>query len=73
MTELFADIRPQLKQFAQFYIDRIFESQNMKYILSTLQKYCDLAQTEEEEAFLEFYFHYRIQELKNGANNNIVG
>ena len=43
MIELFSDIRPQIKEFAKFYIDRIFESQNMKYILSTLQKYCDLA------------------------------
>lgn len=73
MTELFTNIRPQVKQFAQFYIDRILESQSTKQTLSLLSHYCELAQDEDEEAFLDFYFHYRIQELSNGKDINFIG
>ena len=69
MTELFTEIPIELKQLIIKFIDYVFDNsppEEIPIIISNFANEC----TESEE-FIDFYFHLKMEQLKNESDTNI--
>lgn len=71
MIEIFTDIAPDIKYIVQQYINDIFNHNTDPMKIATLanvfrNKWSNL----NIRAFIDFYFKLKMEELRNGDNNN---
>lgn len=70
MEELFANIPDYIKILAEFWANLAFRQDDP---ISGLQMLCDFVQscpTEEERAYVDFYFNLRMEQLNNESDSN---
>lgn len=71
MIELFNNIPLEIKQLIIKFIDYVFDTvseQKIPIIISNFAKECTIP---EQAEFIDFYFHVKLEQLKNESDTNI--
>lgn len=70
MIELFSDLSLETKQMITSYIDTTFVSIEPIHIPKLINDFVNSMPTQESQGFADFYFKLKLEELRNGSNNN---
>lgn len=70
MTELFADLSQETKDMITSYIDITLATIEPIKIPQFIYDFARTMPTEEASDFVDFYFNLKLEELRNGDNNN---
>ena len=70
MTEIFEDVSSEMKQMISSFIDIALASVDPKKIPKLISDFVNIMPTEEAANFADFYFRLKLEELRNGSNNN---
>ena len=70
MTEIFENVSSEMKQMISSFIDIALASVDPKKIPKLISDFVNIMPTEEAANFVDFYFRLKLEELRNGSNNN---
>ena len=70
MIELFQDLSPEMKQMITSFIDAAFNIIEPQKLPVTINDFVKAMPTEQLQDFVDFYFKLKLEELRNGNNNN---
>jgi len=70
MEELFKSIPEEFRKRAEFMVDIVLRSRDIVSAANTLRAYANTCESDEERAFLDFYFNYRMEQIINANSNN---
>ena len=70
MKELFTDVPEIVRAQARFWVEMGLRQRNPLDGLKMISEYANSCSNEEEKAFVDFYFHMRMEQLKNENNND---
>ena len=70
MTELFENLSEETKQMITSYIDMALIAIEPMKLPQLISDFANAMTTEEASDFVDFYFKLKLEELRNGDNNN---
>lgn len=70
MTEIFEDVSSDMKQMISAFIDMALIDVEPEKIPKLINDFVNIMPTEEAANFADFYFRLKLEELRNGSNNN---
>ena len=70
MTELFENLSEETKQMITSYIDMALIAVEPMKLPQLISDFANTMTTEEASDFVDFYFKLKLEELRNGDNNN---
>ena len=70
MRELFQTLPQETKQMITSYIDMALVSIDPLLLPKLISDFAKTMPTEEAENFVDFYFGLKLEELRNGDNDN---
>ena len=70
MIELFENLSEETKQMITSYIDMALIAIEPMKLPQLINDFANAMTTEEASDFVDFYFKLKLEELRNGDNNN---
>lgn len=70
MTEIFEDVSSEMKQMISAFIDMALIDVEPEKIPKLISDFVNIMPTEQAANFADFYFRLKLEELRNGSNNN---
>lgn len=70
MTELFINLSDEMKQMITSYVDMALVAVEPLQIPQLISDFANTMPTEEASNFVDFYFKLKLEELRNGNNDN---
>ena len=70
MIELFENLSEETKQMITSYIDMALIAVEPMKLPQLISDFANAMTTEEASDFVDFYFKLKLEELRNGDNNN---
>ena len=70
MIELFENLSEETKQMITSYIDMALIAIEPMKLPQLISDFANAMTTEEASDFVDFYFKLKLEELRNGDNNN---
>lgn len=70
MKEIYSDIPDYIKTCAKFWVDLALKQKNFLDGLKMIEEYRKSCISDYEKEFVDFYFNYRIEALKNESDSD---
>ena len=70
MIELFENLSNETKQMITSYVDMALIAVEPMKLPQLISDFANAMTTEEASDFVDFYFKLKLEELRNGDNNN---
>ncbi len=70
MIELFENLSEETKQMITSYVDMALIAVEPMKLPQLISDFANAMTTEEASDFVDFYFKLKLEELRNGDNNN---
>ena len=70
MTELFENLSEETEQMITSYVDMALIAVEPMKLPQLISDFANAMTTEEASDFVDFYFKLKLEELRNGDNNN---
>ena len=70
MIELFPDLPTAIKQEIANIINAAFESLEIHDCTELIAKFANNCTNEDEKNFIDFYFKFKLEQIRNESNND---
>lgn len=71
MIEIFDNIPIEIKKLIMQYIDYVFENYRPQEIAQIINDFVKSCTIQEQSEFIDFYFHLKLEQMKDESNSNI--
>lgn len=70
MVEIFKDIPDYIKIQSEFWVDKALQQHEVKDAFRIIEEYRNSCLNDKEKEFVDFYFNYRLEKLRNENIND---